>query len=106
MYVVDLPEYVARKGSKVAYGRSREEVTEKVGGGQCAVTHFKGLGEMDEVDLERTVTNRDTRRLTRLIPTDRKGKSNFEALMGKNVAYRKEVLGINAVDAGKQRKTP
>ena len=104
LYFLDLPEYVARKGTTAFYGSSKEAVIKKAGSGKITISHFKGLGEMEPEDLETTVLSNETRRLVRLNWSSSKDRSNFERLMGKDTSYRKQVLGINRVDAGKDRK--
>jgi topoisomerase-4 subunit B len=72
--------------------------------GAWQVSRFKGLGEMDAIQLWETTLCPDTRRLVRVeVGDDLPGTlSIFDNLMGKaNAAYRKEQISVhgNEVEA-------
>lgn len=63
------------------------------GGSKCAVTRFKGLGEMNAEELAVTTMDRSTRRLTKVtVPDGAEAEDTIQKFMGKSVGERRAYL--------------
>lgn len=112
LFRVDVPAQGKGKPPRKLYALDETELTvlearlrqEGVKEGTWQVSRFKGLGEMDAIQLWETTLCPDTRRLVRVeVGDDLPGTlSIFDNLMGKaNAAYRKEQISVhgNEVEA-------
>lgn len=62
-------------------------------GAKCTVTRYKGLGEMEAVDLKHSTMNKDSRVLIQVNIEDLEfDESIVSTCMGDNVALRKELI--------------
>lgn len=95
IHVLDAPEYVGElKGGKLVFGSSKDEVWKKAGK-KIHVQHLKGWGEAPPEWLRIIALDPATRKLIQITPPEtKKGRENFEAMLGKNPLYRKQMLGI------------
>lgn len=94
IYVLDAPEYVGEVKSKLVFGSSKEEVFKKAGK-KIPVQHLKGWGEAPPEWLRIIALDPNSRKLIQVTPPEsKKGRENFEAMLGKNPLFRKKMLGI------------
>lgn len=94
VYSVKTPLFKCRYRDKVYFGSTREFLYEKLGTKNLDITYLKGLGELNESDLIQIAVDLKTRRLYRITMSDVKKAKDFELLMGKAPAYRKQLLGV------------
>ena len=95
IFMLKAPEYYAMQGKEICFGSTPEDVYKKTGTTKSDVRHIKGWGELDADKMEPMAFEKGRRQLIRLMPPDTpKGKTQFEALMGKNSAYRQKMLGV------------
>lgn len=96
IYVLRSPEYNAWHRGQVYFGMTKESVYKQAGTQKLDIQHIKGWGEIQDVDMQPIAFDPDVRRLYRVLPPkDKQGKINFEALMGNDAAYRKQLLGVD-----------
>ncbi len=93
VFAVKAPLFIAKKGSEVYFGKTRDEIYEKSKTKNIDITYLKGWGECDASDLK-VVLDPGVRTLYRIMPPDKKGDFDFRALMGKDASYRKKLLGV------------
>lgn len=77
------------KGKQKHYFYSNEEY-EKAGV-SGVVTFYKGLGQMDPVDLKESMFNEKNQRFEKIVPSE-EGIAQLEQLMGDVVLFRKEFV--------------
>ena len=95
IYVVAAPEYVAHTKKGPVFGFSLEDVYKKAGTDKIEVRHIKGYGEISPQDMKAIAFDPKTRMLYRVkAPTSKDEAANFEALLGKDATYRKQLLGL------------
>ncbi len=99
VYIATPPLYLVKKGTKKRYAWSDEERDEiaKSFNGSVGIQRYKGLGEMNAVQLWDTTMNPEFRTLRRIVinnatETDRV----FSMLMGDEVPPRREFIEKNA----------
>lgn len=102
VYIATPPLYLVKKGSKKRYAwsdKERDEIVESFGG-SAAIQRYKGLGEMNAVQLWDTTMNPSFRTL-RQITIDNATEADriFSMLMGDEVPPRREFIEKNAVYA-------
>lgn len=100
VYIAKPPLYQVTKGKESRYLWTQTELKELLEewGEGCTVHRFKGLGEMNDVQLEETTMSPEGRVLIRVRLTDVVlADKIFSTLMGSNVAVRKEWI-IDNVD--------
>lgn len=102
VFVAVPPLFKVRKGKEDSYVHSNEElkkIIEKLGE-SSTVTRFKGLGEMDSIQLWDTTMNPKHRKLKKVFIDDAvEADRIFSMLMGDNVQGRKEFIAENAKEA-------
>lgn len=106
VYIANPPLYLCKKGKNEAFcwdDRQRREFVEKYADGEeskVEVQRYKGLGEMNDIQLFDTTMNPETRTL-RQITIDNAQEANdvFSMLMGDEVAPRKDFIEANATYA-------
>lgn len=95
IYMVRSPEYMAERKGEYIFGETKEEVFKKAGTDKIEVQHIKGWGEIEDGPMRAIAFQKGVRRLYRLDPpVDKKGVRNFEAMLGKDSTYRKQMLGL------------
>jgi DNA gyrase/topoisomerase IV subunit B len=94
VYVIKSPLFKAKYKDKVYFGMTKEELYEQTGSKKIDITYLKGWGEVSEVDLIPVALDPSSRKLYRVVPSDKAGSKEFELLMGKNPTYRKQLLGV------------
>ena len=102
VYIATPPLYQVKKGQKKAYAWSDEErdkLSEEFGQG-AHVQRYKGLGEMNAIQLWETTMNPDSRILKQItIDNGTEADRVFSMLMGDEVPPRREFIEKNAVYA-------
>ena len=102
VYIATPPLYQVKKGQKKAYAWSDEErdkLSEEFGQGSH-VQRYKGLGEMNAIQLWETTMNPDSRILKQItIDNGTEADRVFSMLMGDEVPPRREFIEKNAVYA-------
>ena len=100
IYVALPPLYRIRK-NKDHYVYSDEELKKAVEKlGTANVTRFKGLGEMNAIQLWDTTMNPKTRKIKKIYIDDAvEADRTFSMLMGDDVASRKQFISENAKEA-------
>ncbi len=102
IYIAAPPLYLVKKGAKREYAWNDEErdaIVDKFGG-SASIQRYKGLGEMNAVQLWDTTMNPEFRTM-RLVTIDNSGEADrtFSMLMGDEVPPRREFIENNAVYA-------
>lgn len=94
VYVIKSPLFKAKFKDKVYFGMTKEEIYQQTGTKKVDITYLKGWGEVSEVDLIPVALDPSSRKLYRIVPSDKAGSKEFELLMGKSPTYRKQLLGV------------
>tara|TARA_R110000787_G_scaffold85049_2_gene181827 strand:- start:8802 stop:10742 length:1941 start_codon:yes stop_codon:yes gene_type:complete len=99
IYIATPPLYLVRKGAKKKYAWSdeeREEIQKDFGEG-CKIQRYKGLGEMNAVQLWDTTMKPESRTLRQIvIDNGAEADRVFSMLMGDEVPPRREFIEKNA----------
>ena len=99
IYIATPPLYLVRKGAKKKYAWSdeeREEIQNNFGEG-CKIQRYKGLGEMNAIQLWDTTMKPESRTLRQIvIENGAEADRVFSMLMGDEVPPRKEFIEKNA----------
>jgi DNA gyrase subunit B len=102
IYIAAPPLYLVKKGVKKEYAWNDEErdaIVQKFGG-SATIQRYKGLGEMNAVQLWDTTMNPEFRTM-RIVTIDNSAEADrtFSMLMGDEVPPRREFIENNAVYA-------
>jgi DNA gyrase subunit B len=103
IYAAMPPLYRIRKGQKDNYVYTDEELkkaTTELGVSEGGITRFKGLGEMNSIQLWDTTMNPKTRKIKKIYIEDAiEADRVFSMLMGDDVQARKDFIQENAHEA-------
>ena len=90
LYIAMPPLFKIACGKNIEYAYSMEEMQEKVKNRKCEVQRYKGLGEMNAVQLAETTMNPGTRSLIQVNMEDASlAEKRISVLMGDSVEPRK-----------------
>ena len=93
LYAVVAPLYKCRYKEQLLFGMTKEEIYKQTGTRKVDIQYIKGWGEIGEDDMEIALAP-GKRKLIRISPPSKKEAEDFCALLGKKVAYRKQLLGV------------
>ena len=96
VYAVDAPLFSAYYKGKRYFGDDFNSTYKKLpkSAPKNIVMRSKGWGEIDPDTLADVAFNQATRKIIRIMPAVGKDRVDFEFLMGKNSAARKQLLGL------------
>ena len=101
IYIAAPPLYLIKKGAKKEYAwedKDRDAIVEKYGGG--SIQRYKGLGEMNAVQLWDTTMNPEFRKMRQVtIENATEADRVFSMLMGDDVPPRREFIEKHAIYA-------
>ncbi len=92
VFTVRSPLYKGNKGTEVFFGMTKDEVW-KNAGSKVDLTYLKGWGEVSPEDLW-IALDPARRTLIQIKSSGKKGNAEFEQLLGKKPAFRKQLLGV------------
>lgn len=89
VFVVDSPLFVGKKAKARVYGYTQEEVQSALPG--CQIVRLKGHGEAQPEELQHYAMDTESRKTIKVSPD---GGAVLRSLMGKDVAPRRKLLGL------------
>jgi len=102
VYIATPPLYLVRKGAKKEYAwndKDRDQLVKDYGDG-AKIQRYKGLGEMNAIQLWDTTMNPEFRTLRKVvIENGIEADRIFSMLMGDDVPPRREFIEKNAIYA-------
>jgi DNA gyrase subunit B len=96
VFVVKAPLYKCTYKGKIYFGMNKEEIhklTNTSSTTKMEMTYIKGWGEIDADDLYIALDPK-MRKLYQVVAPDKLGAKDFQELLGKNPAFRKQLLGV------------
>jgi DNA gyrase subunit B len=104
LYIARPPLYKIQAGKRIEYAYAEEdkaEILEDIKSDAVDIQRYKGLGEMNPIQLWETTMNPENRILMQVTMDDAKEADKvFDALMGSEVAPRKSFIKTHAKEVG------
>ncbi len=104
IYIARPPLYKIQSGKRIEYAYMEEdkaEILEDIKSESVDIQRYKGLGEMNPIQLWETTMNPENRILLQITIEDAKEADRvFDALMGQEVALRKNFIKTHAKEVG------
>jgi DNA gyrase/topoisomerase IV subunit B len=94
VHIVRNPLFRGVTPSKTAYGDTAEDVQKKLGTSNCRISRFKGLGEMNPLDMRTSSLDPKTRDVVQVLWEDANDRDLVLEYMGPDASVRKEILGV------------
>ena len=101
LYIAQPPLFRIKKGNKELYVLSEDEREQTISqwGGKIEVSRFKGLGEMNPIQLRETVMDPEKRTLLQVTRKNLlDAEKMFVTLMGEEVKPRREFIETHALE--------
>lgn len=104
LYIARPPLYKIQAGKRIEYAYMEEdkaEILEDIKSENVDIQRYKGLGEMNPIQLWETTMNPENRMLLKVTVEDAKEADRvFDALMGQEVSLRKSFIKTHAKEVG------
>ena len=97
VYIVETPKFMLNNNGTQYFAMTREEIYAKIpkGVNRDKITYMKGWGEATPSAMREIAFDPETRRLHQVNKPSRKQYEHLSSLMGDDVTFRKELLGID-----------
>ncbi len=104
LYIARPPLYKIQSGKRIEYAYMEEdkaEILQDIKSESVDIQRYKGLGEMNPIQLWETTMNPENRMLLKVTVEDAKEADRvFDALMGQEVSLRKNFIKTHAKEVG------
>lgn len=94
VHIVRNPLFRGVSAKKTVYGDSADDVQKQLGTSNCRISRFKGLGEMNPIDMRLSSLDPKTRDVAQVLWEDENDRELVLEYMGPDSTVRKEILGV------------